>query len=237
MMAALTACAVGEGGNDFAASGCVNDSNERLDGIDWKAAYHVDMRIRQDSFSPMIVNMVENSPVVLRITNVDDDRHILRSSAFFRSVALDSIIIGDEVNNDPCIDAITVSPHSTVEVRLMPVREGHYDFEDSSILVSRLTLAAAVGVFVIESYQNYYIKPTAFTRSDSSILKKISETPGEEPEDTGPSLFDGETTEETPEDTGPSLFDSDEPEETPPDSAGSEVDPNIVVFDDPVEFQ
>lgn len=261
-MAALSSCAVMDGGAEFFAIGCVADHGERLDGVDWATAWPVNLRIRQNMFEPMIVTLLENSPTVLRITNGDNSRHIIRSSEFFRSVALESVTIGDKVEKDNCIDAITLPARTTVEVRLMPVQDGRYDFEDSSLLISRVAVASAVGVFVIEPYKSYYIKPLPHTQAAPSTLEQTRGTPDGDakpaPEDAGPSLFDGEGAKPTSKDSGPGLFDGEGAEPTPedagpglPDGDGAEPAPaepvertsaedendGVIVFDNPEEFR
>ncbi len=238
-MAALSSCAVTQGGSEFIALGCVDDAEERLDGVDWESAWTVNLRIRQGEFNPMVVNMVENGPIVLRIINDDDSRHTVRSSEFFRSIALESIAIGAEIDRDRCIDAVTVPARATAELRLMPVRYGRYDFEDSSILVSRIAIASAVGVFVIEPYKSYYIEPIPQSPPKIPEAEPVSAPPvaapnifNNEPGVDEPILLDEPETTKSEDGLKPAPS-----KPTPPQAKKAESDNNIVIFDDPEEFQ
>jgi hypothetical protein len=132
----LAACAPASHVKDhlvLAFAGCAETS---LDDIDWSTAQTVGIRIRQDEFQPMVVGLARDIPYVLHIRNADSSTHRFRSPTFFRQAAVAHIVVDGEARDldGGCITGVSVPANSTVEVRLVALREGRYDFEDPSWL-------------------------------------------------------------------------------------------------------
>jgi hypothetical protein len=107
-----------------------------LENIDWSAARTVDIRIRQDEFQPMVVGLTRDIPYVLHIRNADSSTRGFRSPTFFRKAAVAEIVVDGEARDldGGCITGVSVPANGAVEVRLVALLEGRYDFEDPSWL-------------------------------------------------------------------------------------------------------
>jgi hypothetical protein len=117
----------------LAFAGCAETSR---DDIDWSAARTVNIRIRQDEFQPMVVGLTRDIPYVLQIRNADSSTHGFRSPAFFRKAAVAQIVVDGKARDldGECITGVSVPANSAVEVRLVALLEGRYDFENPSWL-------------------------------------------------------------------------------------------------------
>ena len=87
--------------------GCEVESQKHLDGIDWSKADIVDIRVRDNEFSPMVVRMTQSRPYLLRVRNRDDYRHYFTAWTFFNSVAVARVAIDGEEVEDTCFAALT----------------------------------------------------------------------------------------------------------------------------------
>lgn len=152
--AALVALAVsacnydGESVQHFTLDGCPADAAERVKAADWATAETVDLRIRDDEFYPMVLNLRANSPYVLRITNTDDGKRTFRSSDLFESVAIAEASVAGETIERPCFFAINVPAESTTEVKFVTGLDGRYEYQNTRLFWMLPHLVA--GVVVVE---------------------------------------------------------------------------------------
>ena len=68
--------------------GCAEVSKKALKYINWTRVPEVNVRIRNDEFSPMIVRLRQGWPYILRIRNRDNKGHIFRAYEFFSKTAV-----------------------------------------------------------------------------------------------------------------------------------------------------
>lgn len=135
--------------------GCEVESQKHLDGIDWSKADIVDIRVRDNEFSPMVVRMTQSRPYLLRVRNRDDYRHYFTAWTFFNSVAVARVAIDGEEVEDTCFAALTLQKGQVVEMQLVAVDDGSYAFYDSISLVSAIPPYGANGVITIEEPEDY----------------------------------------------------------------------------------
>ncbi len=97
--------------------GCRPDADKLVEAVDWSRARTVNIRINNDEFDPMILNLTQDNPYVLRFDNRDPYSHAFRAAAFFRSVALAKVVIDEREYSETCINSITVGAMQTAELR------------------------------------------------------------------------------------------------------------------------
>ncbi|MBT5013177.1 MAG: hypothetical protein HON02_01900, partial [Rhodospirillaceae bacterium] len=217
---ALSACAYGEGGTGVFLADCTTAAIQHTDGVDWEQARNVNLRIRQGDFTPGYLGLLMGKAYVLRIENGDDEEHTFRAIDFFRSVAVKQISVnGGRTFETPCVDAITLPPGKTTEVRLVAVRDGSYEFENNSLLMAMALVGSAGGFITIERPRELPVSPLETLKLRKTLpIKQPSMDPSPSPglfddqqEEQTPGLFDDQV-DETP---GPGLFD--DPAEPTPD--------------------
>lgn len=218
MLLALSSCAYGVGGTGVFMADCTKETAGYTQDVDWETATTVDLRIRQGEFTPVYIGLTQGKAYVLRVENGDDSDHYFRAIDFFRSVAVERIsVVGGRIFERPCVDALTLPAGKTTEVRFVAVRDGSYEFQNNSLLISMALVGSAGGFITIERPRTIPESPVEGLKLFETVLvKPVESRPS-------PGLFDdGE--EETP---SPGLFD-DQVEETPPAEAPG-------LFDDQVE--
>ncbi len=133
LMTGLSACVLGGGGTAIGpiyGPGCVSDVAKHIKGVDWAEARVITVRIRQDEFEPMVISMRQDSPYIFRIENRDDYEHFFMASNFFRSVAIASINTPKKISKASCINGVRIGAMETVELQLVAVRDGRYEYMD-----------------------------------------------------------------------------------------------------------
>ncbi len=151
----LAGCARVDGGFAMFESPCQAPQPEKLAGIDWDKARKIDLRIRQDTFTPAYLGLAQGVPYRLLIENADDSRHVFRAREFFQSIALADVRVisgpGAGVNQGyPCSGAISIAPGGVAEARFVAVRDGVYEFDDNPLLLSFALTGSAGGFIIIE---------------------------------------------------------------------------------------
>ncbi len=103
----------------------------------WDKVKTLDITIQGGNFDPAGVYMTAFEPYVLRIVNKDDTARLFQDSEFFRTVALAGISIGGTKFQESCIRGVSIGPGQTAELRLVPLKEGTYYYQDSGILLHK----------------------------------------------------------------------------------------------------
>lgn len=213
MVFALSACAYGVGGTGVFLADCTKEAARHTDGIDWENARTVNLRIRQGEFSPAYLGLIQGKSYVLTVENGDDDDHYFRAIDFFRSVAVHRIsVVGGRTFDKPCVDALTLQAGKTTKVRLVAVRDGSYEFQDNSLLISMALVGSSGGFITIE-------RPRVIPQSPVESLNMFETIPikpvSMEPQPT-PGLFDDQEPEQQ---STPGLFDDQAEEEKAPSAS------------------
>lgn len=102
--------------------------------VDWSEAATVDVRIRDNEFQPMVIALVRERPYVLRISNGDDGARTFRAPSFFETAAVARLTVDDIEQSERCFSSVVVPARGTAEMRLVALRDGRYEFNDSAWL-------------------------------------------------------------------------------------------------------
>ncbi len=191
----LASCTRDGGVSSYLAGGCADASAKRFEGIDWDKVRQIKMRIRQGEYSPMVVTLTQDQAYIMSIENGDDDNHDFRATEFFQSVAMARASIGGEVFENGCMDAVSLEPGQTAELRFIAARDGRYDFEDNSLLLALSRLGGASGSIAIQPKRVVYTPPVRVPdkkpAAEPTPVKPVRAAPGD-------GLFGPPPTEESP---------------------------------------
>ncbi len=126
------------------------DARERVEAADWSKAEIISVRIRQNEFYPMIIDLKRDRPYVIRITNGDDTQHVFGAGDFFRSVALAKVDVGGNGGDQTCITRVSVAGGQTAEVVFVTVRDGRFEFADNFITSPWFDFGDPMGVIYVD---------------------------------------------------------------------------------------
>ncbi len=130
--------------------GCAEVSKKALKYINWTRVPQVNVRIRHDEYSPMIIRLRQGWPYISRIRNRDDKGHIFRAYEFFSKTAVIQASIDGKVLSDNCFGTVMIPPRKTVELRLVAMEDGYFEFEDNWMFLPYLLSFGPHGVIIVE---------------------------------------------------------------------------------------
>ena len=129
---------------------CPKVSEKALKMVNWTQVPEVDLRIRHDEFEPMVLRLRQGWPYVFRIRNRDDYAHNFKANEFFSKVAVIDLTIGGIEKQATCFGTIRIPARQTVELRLIALVDGFYEYEDTWIPLPYLFSTGTDGVIIIE---------------------------------------------------------------------------------------
>ena len=129
---------------------CPKVNEQALKMVNWTQVPEVNLRIRHDEFDPMVIRLRQGWPYVFRIRNRDDYVHNFKASEFFANVAIIDMTVGGKEREYTCFRSIRIPARQTVELRLVAVVDGFYEYEDTWIPVPYLFSTGTDGVIIIE---------------------------------------------------------------------------------------
>lgn len=129
---------------------CATVAEEDVRQVNWTRVPEVNMRVRNGEFEPMIVQLKQGWPYIVRIRNRDDQPRVFAADDFFAKMAVLRITIGDKRQDNTCVSRITLPPQTMAELRLVAARDGRYEFEDTPMPVAGLFSKGTSGVIVVE---------------------------------------------------------------------------------------
>lgn len=135
---------------EFGLDECAVVSPKALKKVNWARVPEVNMRIRNDEFEPMIVQMTQGWPYTFRISNRDDRAHTFNARDFFKNVAMVRVTIDGVRQDETCFPSVEIPPHTTAEMQMVAAVDGHFDFRDDWLPAASLISGGADGVIVIE---------------------------------------------------------------------------------------
>ncbi len=134
----------------LAPSSCAKINQKAVKFINWTRVPVVNVRIRQNEYSPMIIRLRQGWPYVIRIRNRDDYGHVFQANTFFSRVAVIKTTIAGEVKEETCFGAIYIPAQQTAELKLVAVVDGYYEYTDSYLSISSAFSLGHDGVIIIE---------------------------------------------------------------------------------------
>jgi len=129
---------------------CATVSPKALKRVNWTRVPQINMRIRNNEYEPMIVQMTQGWPYVFRIRNRDKKSHTFNAERFLSSMAVIRISVGGKRQNETCIASLKIPPETMAEIHLVAANDGHYEFEDNWLPAATLLTGGADGVIIVE---------------------------------------------------------------------------------------
>jgi len=99
--------------------------------VDWRKASLVEEYIKDGRYQTGILEMWENKPYIIRITNKDDTTRSFRSRGFFWKSGVYKVVMGDKSEIVSCIDAVSISPGKTADIYVLPQKTGTYYYYEA----------------------------------------------------------------------------------------------------------
>lgn len=122
---------------------CEERTARQLVGVDFASAAHIEMIVRNDEFSPMILRMTKGRSYVLRLRNRDKEPHTFEAPEFFESVAIAAVAVDNNIIETICPGPVVeILGGQSFEMQFLAVDDGSYKFTDTS---SGLGLGAFLG--------------------------------------------------------------------------------------------
>ena len=158
-LAALSACspsgALFDIGSPVSGSECEERTARQLAGVDFASAPMVEMTIRRNEFSPMIVRLTKGRAYVFRLRNRDDEVHAFNAPAFFDNIAVAAAALDNDILPGRCPGPIVeVQSGQSFEMQFLAANDGVYEYRDTgsagSWLGNFLNTAPPGGIIRIE---------------------------------------------------------------------------------------
>lgn len=129
---------------------CAVVSPKALKQVNWARVPQVNMRIRNNEFEPMIVQMTQGWPYTFTIRNRDDKAHVFNAAKFLKSIATVRLTIDGRRQDNTCITRIIIPANATAEMQIVAAQDGHFEFEDNWLPPSSFISGGADGVIIIK---------------------------------------------------------------------------------------
>ncbi len=129
---------------------CQEVDAKALKYVNWTQVPEVNVRIRQDEFSPMVIRLRQGWPYVIRIRNRDDSFHVFKAYDFFSSAAVIQTTLNGQKEDVTCYGAIVIPAYETAEIKLVATMDGRYEFEDNAFTFLSGFQGLPTGVIIVE---------------------------------------------------------------------------------------
>ena len=148
---AMSACAATYSGVEtWKFDRCLEDSAEKVRSADWSTAKVIDIIPGDTMYTPMLIRLKPGEPYVFRFTNEEAASHVFQARDFLKTVAVKSVMIGDQEIGGGCISSVWIAPHGTAEIAFVAGEAGEYEFVDSNFLLEYVDAGFASGTIVVE---------------------------------------------------------------------------------------
>ncbi len=121
-----------EGAEASETASCDPETQATVKGLDWAAAKHLDIYLRNGKPSPGTVVLKVNTANVLRLFNGSKGAWSFRAEEFFRAAVIVKIVYGGKRVTETCIDAINIGALKWAELYIVPLRQGEFLFGEKS---------------------------------------------------------------------------------------------------------
>ena len=132
---ALSGCAVQEDVFSVFAKNCIADPSKHTASVDWGKVGAFDIKLEQDQFSPLTINLNKGQAYVFRIRNSEKYLRSFEAEEFFRSIALGGVTLGGKTHDTTCINALNIASKGSAELRFVAVNEGQFTFSNNNLLL------------------------------------------------------------------------------------------------------
>ena len=107
------------------------EENSYAETASWKTAHIVKEGIKDNLYESGLIILWQNEPYIIQITNKDRVPRSFRAPEFLRDAALSKVIYNNEIYKGPCLNAVTLAPKSSVELYLIPLKKGNYEYHET----------------------------------------------------------------------------------------------------------
>jgi uncharacterized cupredoxin-like copper-binding protein len=129
VVAALTACASGDVVLQTPPEAYVQDAPARVAAADWSQAETVEVALSEYEFSPATLSFEAGEPYLLVLRNEGTSTHTFTSPGFYRAIAAQKLVAGNDEQALPYIEQIEIPSGSSKGLYFLPVRKGTYALE------------------------------------------------------------------------------------------------------------
>jgi uncharacterized cupredoxin-like copper-binding protein len=112
----------------------VQDAPARVAAADWSQAETVEVALSEYEFSPANLTLEAGQPYRLVMRNEGTSTHTFTSPGFYRAIAAQKLVSGNDEQALPYIEQTEISSGSSKELFFLPVRTGTYPMECSVFL-------------------------------------------------------------------------------------------------------
>ncbi|WP_135081177.1 cupredoxin domain-containing protein [Terasakiella sp. SH-1] len=137
-------------------------NTDALDKTAWNETRQITLTVRQNEFSPMVVRLKKDVPYTIRVVNQDKNTVSFDASDLFENSAVAELseAASYPARSKPLLKSFVVPSNGERMVKLVPVLEGRYEFEDNAPGLFLLDLVfspwsrgatkGTSGVFIVE---------------------------------------------------------------------------------------
>jgi hypothetical protein len=129
---------------------CATVNEQALKYINWAKVPEVNIRIRNGEFSPMILRLRQGWPYVLRIRNRDHEARLFKAHDFLNKTAVVKTTVAGVDDDTSCLTSISIPARESVELKLVAVTDGYFEYEDSLIPWPGLISTGPNGIIIVE---------------------------------------------------------------------------------------
>ena len=129
---------------------CTEVNENAVKYINWAQVPEVNIRIRHGEFSPMVLRLRQGWPYVLRIRNRDHQARVFKAMDFLSKIAVIKTTVAGVEDDTTCMAFISIPARETVELRLVAVTDGYYEYEDAFLPWPGVFSTAPNGIIIIE---------------------------------------------------------------------------------------
>ncbi len=106
---------------------------EKAKVADWSKASIVEEYVKDGRYQEGLLEMWENKPYIIRLTNQDDTSRSFRSRDFFWKAGVYKVVQDDKSEIVSCMDAVTVGPGKTTDIYVLPQKTGTYYYYEAFV--------------------------------------------------------------------------------------------------------
>jgi len=116
------------------------DRVESAKNNDWSKVQIIDIQIENNKFFPPIIQLEKDKKYIFSILNKDDSQQRFTAINFFQNSIVNKIYIDQEMEKNICPSSIPIPPNKRSKIYLVPKVAGDYEFENTNVLTSSLSL-------------------------------------------------------------------------------------------------
>lgn len=153
-------------------TGYVKDPEIIVATTDWTNAQSVNLVCKDYSIEPHALSFEQGRPYRLRLSNPDEHGYYFTGEDFFRSIAVQKLVSPESESTFPYYEAIMLLPGEGKDLYFVPVEDGIYEAECSTMWNAILENAAELTVARSESFAVANATASAPATAEAESLQK-----------------------------------------------------------------